>query len=177
MLNTTCRNALKRLRIACMACVLWIDGIEVGTWLCICKGGSSIGILLKIRCKTKWDKTLRKGKVFMQNKQNTGLITCIYASWKFNASSYYAHLSCGKDSMWNSSLQCIFWFFANKDLNHNRLFHNSWTSTIHELLHPLLEQKNKLKKLLIEQGQRHLRQIHMKIYIEYTGNMCPTSNP
>ena len=56
-----------------MACVLWIDGIEVGTWLCICKGGSSIGILLKIRCKTKWDKTLPARKVYMRNKENTGL--------------------------------------------------------------------------------------------------------
>ena len=114
MLKTTCRNALKRLRIACTACVLWIDGIEVGTWLCICKGGSSIGILLKIRCKTKCDKTLPARKVYMQNKENTGLITCIYASWRFNASSYYVHLSCRKDSMWNSSLQCIFWFLQTK---------------------------------------------------------------
>ena len=74
MLNTTCRNALKRLRIAWPTCVLWIDGIEVGTWLCICKGGSSIGILLKIRCKTKCDKTLPARKVYMRKQGKHGYL-------------------------------------------------------------------------------------------------------
>ena len=68
-----------------MACVLWIDGIEVGTWLCICKGGSSIGILLKIRCKTKCDKTLPARKVDMRNKEN--MATCTDEFLRFNISN------------------------------------------------------------------------------------------
>ena len=52
-------------------CVLWIDGMEVGTWLCICKGGSSIGILLKIRCKTKCYKT----RLYQQER-------CTCETWK-----------------------------------------------------------------------------------------------
>ena len=68
-----------------MACVLWIDGIEVGTWLCICKGGSSIGILLKIRCKTKCDKTLPARKVYMRNKEN--MATCTDEFLRFNISN------------------------------------------------------------------------------------------
>ena len=74
MFKTTCRNGLKRLRIACTACVLWIDVTDDGSWLCICKGGSTIGIVLKIRCKTKCDKTLQAGKVYIENSENNRLL-------------------------------------------------------------------------------------------------------
>ena len=99
MFKTTCRNGLKRLRIACTACVLWIDVTNDGSWLCICKGGSTIGIVLKIRCKTKCDKTLRAGKVYIENSENNILAQVnIKDSISANKQSTVKTLQVKKDS-------------------------------------------------------------------------------
>ena len=47
-------------------------------------GVSSIGIVLKIRCKTKCDKTLPAGKVYMQHQENAGLVAPAGEYWRFN---------------------------------------------------------------------------------------------
>ena len=128
MLNTSCRNGFKRSRIACTACVLWIDGIEVGIWLCICIGGSSIGILLKIRCKTKCDKTPAEGRCTCKTRKTQGYFHICVLKIQCLKLLCTPLLWQGLNVKQFASIHLL--VFANKDLNKTTFFitHNHQSS-------------------------------------------------